>query len=78
MRFKVTGYDPGQPMVIDPTLIFSTFTGSTADNWGFTATPGPTAVFMPGELHLEAVSRFARAYQTVFGGGINEDQFTGL
>ncbi len=33
-------YDPCYPLVIDPILIFSTFSGSTADNWGSTATPG--------------------------------------
>ena len=32
------GYDPGYPLVIDPTLVFATYSGSTADNWGFTAT----------------------------------------
>lgn len=32
------GYNPSYPMVIDPELIFSTYTGSTADNWGTTAT----------------------------------------
>ncbi|MEZ4825649.1 MAG: PKD domain-containing protein [Bacteroidia bacterium] len=32
------GYDPAYPLIIDPTLIFSTYTGSHADNWGFTAT----------------------------------------
>ncbi len=31
-------YDPGLELIIDPTLIFSTHTGSTSDNWGFTAT----------------------------------------
>ena len=41
VRFKVDNYDPASTLVIDPTLIFSTFTGSTADNWGYTATPGP-------------------------------------
>ncbi|HTF20308.1 MAG TPA: hypothetical protein VK658_19690, partial [Chryseolinea sp.] len=34
------GYDACQPLVIDPLLIFSTYSGSTADNWGSTATPG--------------------------------------
>lgn len=33
-------YDPCYPLVIDPLLIFSTYSGSTADNWGSTATPG--------------------------------------
>ncbi len=32
------GYDKGRELVIDPLLVFSTFTGSTADNFGFTAT----------------------------------------
>ncbi len=31
-------YDKTKTLIIDPTLIFSTYTGSTADNWGFTAT----------------------------------------
>ncbi|MBL4862803.1 MAG: gliding motility-associated C-terminal domain-containing protein [Crocinitomicaceae bacterium] len=33
------GYDVSQKLTIDPNLTFSTFTGSTADNWGMTATP---------------------------------------
>lgn len=32
-------YDHSQVLVIDPSLTFSSFTGSTADNWGMTATP---------------------------------------
>ena len=32
------GYNPNYDLVIDPALIFSTYTGSTSDNWGFTAT----------------------------------------
>lgn len=31
-------YDPRVPLVIDPVLVFSTYSGSTADNWGHTAT----------------------------------------
>lgn len=33
-------YDPCYELVIDPLLIFSTYSGSTADNWGSTATSG--------------------------------------
>ena len=33
------GYDSTQTLIIDPELAFSTFTGSTADNWGMTACP---------------------------------------
>lgn len=31
-------YDHSRTLFLDPTVIFSTFTGSTQDNWGFTAT----------------------------------------
>src|SRR5690606_35775637 len=33
-------YDTSRELIIDPLLIFSTYSGSTADNWGSTATPG--------------------------------------
>jgi len=33
-------YDKSRELIIDPILIFSTYSGSTADNWGSTATPG--------------------------------------
>ena len=32
------GYNKDYDLVIDPILIFSTYTGSLSDNWGFTAT----------------------------------------
>lgn len=32
------GVDPALPLVIDPVLVFSSYSGSTADNWGHTAT----------------------------------------
>ena len=34
------GYDPALPLIIDPILVFSSFSGSRSDNWGFTATYG--------------------------------------
>ena len=38
ITFDIGSYDHGLPLVIDPQLYFSTYTGSTADNWGTTAT----------------------------------------
>lgn len=39
VSFKLpNGYDQSKELVIDPTLIFSSYTGSTANNFGFTAT----------------------------------------
>ncbi|HAB36075.1 MAG TPA: hypothetical protein DCE58_05680, partial [Cryomorphaceae bacterium] len=36
--FKVGYYAKGKTLIIDPTLVFSSFSGSLADNWGYTAT----------------------------------------
>lgn len=37
VHFKIGDYDHDKELVIDPYLYFSTYTGSTADNWGTTA-----------------------------------------
>lgn len=36
--FELGAYDHTLPLVIDPTVVFSTFSGSLADNFGYTAT----------------------------------------
>jgi len=38
LSFDVGRYNKDYPLIIDPVLIFSTYSGSTSDNWGFTAT----------------------------------------
>lgn len=38
VSYKIGNYDKTLALVIDPALIFSTYSGSTADNWGFTST----------------------------------------
>lgn len=38
VSFKLGKYDHSIELVIDPTLIFASYTGSQTDNWGFTAT----------------------------------------
>ena len=38
LTFALGAYDRARALTIDPTVQFSTLTGSTADNWGFTAT----------------------------------------
>lgn len=37
VTFRLGDYDSSRELVIDPYLYFSTYTGSTADNWGTTA-----------------------------------------
>ena len=36
--FQLGDYDHSKDLIIDPELIFSSYSGSAADNWGFTAT----------------------------------------
>ena len=50
------GYDPCYELAIDPLLIFSTYSGSTADNWGSTATPGEN-----GNLYSAGVTNLLNA-----------------
>ena len=50
VRFDVKHYNSNRVLVIDPTLVFATFTGSRASNWGFTATPGPDGTFFAGGI----------------------------
>lgn len=38
VRFNLANYNSQQALVIDPNIVFSTFSGSVADNFGFTAT----------------------------------------
>ena len=37
VSFELGSYDPSLPLIIDPELIFSTFSGSVSDNFGYTA-----------------------------------------
>jgi gliding motility-associated-like protein len=70
VRFKVNNYSPDATLIIDPTLIFSTFTGSAEDNWGYTATPGPDGSFFAGGISINGGFPVSPgAYKVVFGGG---------
>lgn len=78
VRFKVQHYSPSETLIIDPKLIFSTYTGSPQDNWGYTATPGPDGSFFAGGIAFGSGYPVSTgAYQTTYGGGINEDQTGG-
>ena len=50
MHFNVDKYAPDATLIIDPNVVFCTFTGSKASNWGFTATPGPGGTFFAGGI----------------------------
>jgi gliding motility-associated-like protein len=73
VRFKIQGkIDNDATLVIDPTWIFSTFTGSTADNWGYTATYDAQGNFYAGGIVFNnGFPTSNGAYQTTFQGGNN-------
>lgn len=50
VRFKVKKYSPDKILIIDPTYIFFSYSGSTDDNWGFTATFGKDGSLYGGGL----------------------------
>lgn len=69
------GYNTAQQLIIDPEVIFATFTGSTADNFGYTATYDKHGNFYAGgiaSLNLGGSYPVTPgAFQEVYGGGNN-------
>lgn len=50
VSFDIKAYNKATTLVIDPSLVFSSFSRSTADNWGFTATYGADGSFFGGGI----------------------------
>ncbi|MEM9858978.1 MAG: PKD domain-containing protein [Bacteroidota bacterium] len=70
-----TGYESEYELVIDPILIFSTYSGSTYDNWGNTATFDSLGNLYSGGMVTtsnggDSFPITSGAHQTVFGGGV--------
>ena len=64
------GYDSTQILIIDPTLIFSTFSGSTINNFGYTATFDNFGYLYSGSTAFGiGYPTTLGAYQTTFAGG---------
>ncbi len=75
VTFKVGSYNTSQTLVIDPSLIFASYTGSNQENWGYTATPGPDgSLFAAGIAFGSGYPVSPGAYQTTFSGGSSDDQ----
>ncbi len=73
VHFDVKHYNNKQVLVIDPTLVFCTFTGSKASNWGFTATPGPDGTFFAGGIVFgDGFPVSTGAFESLFQGGTND------
>jgi gliding motility-associated-like protein len=76
VRFSVKNRTRNSTLVIDPTLVFSSLTRSSQDNWGYTATYGPDGSFFAGGTALGLTGVFPvspGAFQQTFGGGVDED-----
>ncbi len=77
VSIEITGnYNHSKPLVIDPTLVFATFTGSTADNWGMSASydnqgNGYTAGICFGIGYPTSTG----AFQATFSGGITDSTY---
>ncbi len=72
VSFKLGSYDRSKLLIIDPVLVFSTYSGSQGDNFGFTATYDSRAnMYSAGIVDGDEGSfpvTFG-AFQTTYGGG---------
>jgi gliding motility-associated-like protein len=74
LKKNILGYELGEynknyPLVIDPQIIFSTYSGSTGDNWGATATYDTLGNGFAGGINFQTgYPTTIGAYQTNFGG----------
>lgn len=77
------GYNRNIPLIIDPNIVFSTYTGSTADNWGYTATyDAQGCLYLGGYVNATPPNgpnypTTIGAFQTVWGGGSGGNNGTG-
>lgn len=68
--FEVKNAPPNQTYIIDPEITFSTFSGSTSDNWGYTATPDLNAnLFGGGIVSGTGYPITTGAYDATYNGG---------
>jgi len=66
------GYDSKAALVIDPVLVFSTYSGSTTDNWGSTATFDAAGnLYSAGVVFGVGFPTTVGAFQMGFGGSID-------
>jgi len=66
------GYDTNRELRIDPTLVFSTYTGSSANNFGFTATYDDDGNLLAGGIAFgTGYPTTIGSYQVLFTGGFD-------
>lgn len=73
-KLATSKFNQDQTLIIDPILVFSTYSGSTADNFGFTATYDTAGCLYAGGIaDAESFSYpvTVGAFQTTYGGSTN-------
>lgn len=71
------GYDPKYPLIIDPTLIFFTYTGSPVDNWGTTATYDESGhMYTGGVVFGPGYPTTTGAFSILYGGRTGNAAFS--
>lgn len=69
LSFSTDSYDPTYTLIIDPVLIFSSYSGSTADNWGYSATYDADGnAYTGGNAFNVGYPTTLGAYQVNYGG----------
>ena len=72
VSFELTRYDRSRELVIDPTLIFSTYSGSLVDNWGSTATYGQDgSMYSGGAVFGVGFPATVGALDTLYNGDVD-------
>ncbi|MET4074260.1 gliding motility-associated C-terminal domain-containing protein [Hymenobacter sp. UYCo722] len=67
VHFALGPYDHGRTLTIDPVVVFASYTGSAANNWGFTATYDPAGNLYSGGIAFEVgYPTTPGAFQTSF------------
>ncbi len=70
--FSTEKYNTQQELIIDPAVYFASFSGSTSDNWGFTATYDDLGnLYNAGNIFGTGYPVTAGAYKTSFAGIID-------
>lgn len=73
LSFEVGDYDHTRPLVIDPVLIFSSYSGSTSDNWGYSATYDKYGnLYSGGNVFGIGYPLVSGAFQINYGGGSSD------
>ncbi|GAB3571312.1 hypothetical protein GCM10027345_00440 [Hymenobacter daeguensis] len=66
------GYDHTRPLTIDPVLVYATYSGSTGQNWGYTATHDTLGnLYTGGIIFRTGYPTTTGAYDVSYNGGID-------